>query len=49
MCRPGVSNKEPIDINKLVDDSTTNVLSSTTDDLVEQPNGGDIRSWREHK
>ena len=48
-CRPSVSDKEPIDISKPVDDSTTDVPSSTTDvpssatdDLVEQPNGGDI-------
>ena len=47
-CRPSVSDKEPIDISKPVDDSTTdvpsstNVSSSATDDLVELPNGGDI-------
>ena len=41
--------KKPIDISKPVDDSTTDVLSfttdvpsSATDDLIEQPNGGDI-------
>ena len=48
-CRPSVSDKESIDISKPVDESTTDVLSFTTDvpssatnDLIEQPNGGDI-------